>query len=73
MATHSSILAWRIPGTERSLAGYSPRGCKESDTTEAIEHAQTLLKVWPGAVSSVRGSGLTPCLMVFSMLLKFRT
>ena len=24
MATHSSILAWRIPGTERSLVGYSP-------------------------------------------------
>ena len=32
MATHSSVLAWRIP--QRSLAGYSPRGCKESDTTE---------------------------------------
>ena len=27
MATHSSILAW-------SLVGYSPRGRKESDTTE---------------------------------------
>ena len=24
MATHSSILAWRIPWTERSLVGYSP-------------------------------------------------
>jgi len=23
IATHSSILAWRIPGTERSLVGYS--------------------------------------------------
>ena len=33
MATHSSILAWRIPWTE-SLVGYSPRGRKESDTTE---------------------------------------
>ena len=32
MATHSSILAWRIPWTEEP--GYSPRGCKESDTTE---------------------------------------
>ena len=27
MATHSSILAWEIPG-QRSLAGYSPWGCK---------------------------------------------
>ena len=33
MAAHSSILAWRIPWTE-SLAGYSPWGRKESDTTE---------------------------------------
>ena len=31
MATHSSILAWRIHG-ERSLVGYSPWGHKESDT-----------------------------------------
>ena len=35
MATHSSILAGRIPWTERSLAGYSPWGHKESGTTEA--------------------------------------
>ena len=32
MATHSIILAWRIPWTE-SLAGYSPEGHKESDMT----------------------------------------
>ena len=29
MATHSSILAWRIPWTERGLAGYIPRGHRE--------------------------------------------
>ena len=34
MATHSSILAWRIPWTEEHLAGYSPWGPKESDMTE---------------------------------------
>ena len=33
MATHSSILAWRIRG-QRTLVGYSPWGRKESDTTE---------------------------------------
>ena len=32
MATHSSILAWKIP--KRSLASYSPWGHKESDMTE---------------------------------------
>ena len=30
MATHSSIVAWRIPWIE----GHHPRGCKESDMTE---------------------------------------
>ena len=34
VATHSSILAWRIPWTPRSLVGYSPWGHKEWDTTE---------------------------------------
>ena len=33
MATHSRIIAWKIP-LQRSLVGYSPWGCKESDTTE---------------------------------------
>ena len=33
MATHSSILAWRIPWIEE-LVGYSPQTHKESDTTE---------------------------------------
>ena len=37
MATHVSILAWTVP-TTRSLASYSPQGCKESDT---IEHSHT--------------------------------
>ena len=38
MATHSSILAWRIPQTEEP-AGYSPWGRTESGTTEVTEHA----------------------------------
>ena len=33
MAMHSSILAWRIPGTE-GLVGYSPLGFKELDMIE---------------------------------------
>ena len=35
MATHSSILAWRIPRTEE-LGGLQSTGCKESDTTEQL-------------------------------------
>ena len=37
MATHSSILAWRIPWTEES-GGCGPRGRKELDTTEQLTH-----------------------------------
>ena len=35
MATHSSILAWRIPWTEEPGGLYSPWGREESHTTEA--------------------------------------
>ena len=34
MATHSSVLAWRIPGTGEP-GGLPSIGCTESDTTEA--------------------------------------
>ena len=34
MATHTSILAWRIPWTEKTGGLYSPWGRKELDTTE---------------------------------------
>ena len=34
MATHSSILAWRIPWTKEPGRLYSPWGHKESDTTK---------------------------------------
>ena len=33
MATHSSILAWRVARTEEP-GGHSPQSCKELDTTE---------------------------------------
>ena len=36
MATHSIILAWRIP-----WMGYSPWGCKESDTAEQLTRTHT--------------------------------
>ena len=34
MATHSSVLAWRIPGTGVTLVGCRLWGHTESDTTE---------------------------------------
>ena len=46
MATHFSILAWRIPWTKepgrlqstKSQTGYSPQGHKEPGITEVTEH-----------------------------------
>ena len=34
MATHSSILAWKIPQTEEPNGSYSPQGCREPYMTE---------------------------------------
>ena len=39
MATHSSVVAWRIPGTG-SLVGCCLWGRTESDTTEATQQQQ---------------------------------
>ena len=35
MATHSNILAWRIPWIE-DPGSLKPKGCKELDTTEQL-------------------------------------
>ena len=43
MATHSSVLAWKSH-VQRSLAGYSPWGCKEMDMPEATEHAEHIIQ-----------------------------
>ena len=40
VATHSSILAWRIPWTEEP-GSLQSIGLQELDTTEMIEHAHT--------------------------------
>ena len=47
MATHSSILAWRIPWMEEpgppwlavGATGYKPQGSKESNMTERLHFA----------------------------------
>ena len=36
MATHFTTLAFENPHEQRSLVGYSPWGCKESDRTEGL-------------------------------------
>ena len=39
IATHSSILAWRIPMDRGALVGYSPWRGKELDMTERLSIA----------------------------------
>ena len=45
IATHSSILAWRIAWTEKPGKLQSgPKGCKKSDTTEAAQQVSKYSK-----------------------------
>ena len=44
------------PHGQRSLAGYSPWCHKQSDTTEATEHARVLVECWEGICKSECGS-----------------
>ena len=53
-ATHSSILAWRVPWTEEP-GGYGPWDRKESDMTEATEHAHMQLSSVPPKNNSEGG------------------
>ena len=46
MATHSSILTWRIPWTvQRSLVGYSSWTCKELDKIIGLGHNEWRLEL----------------------------
>ena len=47
MATHSSTLAWKIPGTEEPV-GCSPWGREESDTTEQLHFHFSLSHIGEG-------------------------
>jgi len=60
-STHSSILAWRIPWT-----AYSPRGCKESDSTERLSlslgssQVALMVKNLPANSGDIKDAGSTP-------------
>ena len=45
MATHASILAWKMRG-QRSLAGYSSWDDRESDTTEHLTLSMCQAVLW---------------------------
>ena len=62
MATHSSILALRIPWTDRSLAGYTVHGVTQSQTRLSTHAWRATLKVWDASsvlTRSVMSSSLS--------------
>ena len=50
MATHSSILAWRIPS---SLVGYRLWGLKESDTTEWLHFHYSFIYIYISGLNGI--------------------
>ena len=59
MATHSSVLAWKIP------AGCNPWGHKESDTTEQQQVAYTWFMAPPSPILSLSAFD---CLLHFHLM-----
>ena len=57
MAVHSSVLAWRIPGTEEP-AGLQSMGSLESDTTERLRFHFSLSCIGEGNGSPLQCSCL---------------
>ena len=57
MATHSIILAWRIPWTEEPGGLQAPWGCKESDTAERLHmHNSIFMSFWGNSTLLSTGS-----------------
>ena len=73
MATCFGILAWKIPQTEVRLAGYSPWGHKESDTTKWLSththtHTHTLFNEAPLSLSPPTLKFLQPHSLYYSVI-----
>ena len=61
MTTRSSILAWKIPRTEKP-GGYSPQGHKETDATELTHMSKIKGKVGLISFMEAQEGNLFPCL-----------
>ena len=78
MATHSSILAWRIPWAEE-LEGYSPWGCKDSGMTEQLTFSYLLIPLTcfahhqtPSPSAATRLFSVSMSLFLSALVLVFR-
>ena len=59
-ATHSSILAWRIPWTEEP-SGLWSRGSQRVRQDEVTEHAHALIPKGPSVADSENVTHMTQC------------
>ena len=66
MATHSSVLAWRIPGT-RSLVGCYLWGRTESDMTEAMQQ-QSIVYIYQSFLIHSSANGHLGCFHVLAIV-----
>ena len=66
MATNSCILAWKPLGWW-NLVGYSPRGCKESDTTERLPFI--ILRSYQQCIKSLVTLHLHPHLILLGLFI----
>ena len=60
MATHSSILAWKIPMERGAWWACSPWGCKESDMTEQLSTQRFYILNWRELVKNILKYDLLP-------------
>ena len=63
MATHFSVLAWKIPWTEDPVGG-SPCGCKELDMTEVTKQSFSNKKSVKEIVHSVAHTNVSTILVL---------
>ena len=74
MATHSSILAWRILWTKEPGRLHNPWGHKESDMTEGLTHIHIYIYQYVcigtyGNASGIQASALNLCSQVQALSL----
>ena len=65
MATHSSVLAWRIPGTGEP-GGCHLRGCTEPDTTEVTQQQQQQQQSLTGGQLRLSPKGSPLCMITIT-------
>ena len=72
MVTHSSILAWKKVHEQKNLMGCSPKGLKESDTTEWLStythSSRQQVELWKHKHFAAHRSGFQPSSIIITCM-----